>query len=147
MSDFENSYNYVLSRLASMDQAIHRLDVGHYTLDVKVSQLMDRLTRVDARVEGLEDSIAEVYQHSKVNRKEMGRLEGWSEGTQVGIQMLSSCTIASELRLSFQKVPGARRPHGDAPRPKGAGSPRRLREVLLPPGELARVAGHQRPAI
>lgn len=29
-----------------------------------------------ARVEELEDSIAEVYQHSKVNRKEMGRLEG-----------------------------------------------------------------------
>ncbi|CAG5928456.1 unnamed protein product, partial [Menidia menidia] len=34
-SDFENSYNYVLSRLAGLDQAIHKLSVGHYTLDVK----------------------------------------------------------------------------------------------------------------
>lgn len=32
-----------------MDQAIHKLNVGHYTLDVKVSQLMDRLTRVDGK--------------------------------------------------------------------------------------------------
>ncbi len=30
-----------------MDQAIHKLNVGHYTLDVKVSQLMDRLSRMD----------------------------------------------------------------------------------------------------
>lgn len=30
-----------------MDQAIHKLNVGHYTLDVKVSQLMDRVIRVD----------------------------------------------------------------------------------------------------
>lgn len=38
-----------VSRLAGMDQAIHKLNVGHYTLDVKVSQLMDRLSRMDGR--------------------------------------------------------------------------------------------------
>lgn len=32
-----------------MDQAIHKLNVGHYTLDVKVSQLMDRLSRMDGK--------------------------------------------------------------------------------------------------
>ena len=74
-SDFENSYNYVcesccfhawlklhllklhqhacvvfslsVSRLASLDQSIHKLNVGQYTLDVKVSQLIERLTRID----------------------------------------------------------------------------------------------------
>lgn len=38
-----------VSRLAGMDQAIHKLNVGHYTLDVKVSQLMDRLSRMDGK--------------------------------------------------------------------------------------------------
>lgn len=33
-----------------MDQAIHKLNVGHYTLDVKVSQLMDRLSRMDGEM-------------------------------------------------------------------------------------------------
>lgn len=32
-----------------MDLAIHKLNVGHYTLDVKVSQLMDRLSRMDGK--------------------------------------------------------------------------------------------------
>lgn len=32
-----------------MDQAIHKMNVGHYTLDVKVSQLLDRLSRVDGK--------------------------------------------------------------------------------------------------
>lgn len=38
-----------MSRLAGMDQAIHKLNVGHYTLDVKVSQLLDRLSRIDGK--------------------------------------------------------------------------------------------------
>ncbi|KAM9703202.1 C-type lectin domain family 11 member A isoform 1-T1 [Menidia menidia] len=83
-SDFENSYNYVLSRLAGLDQAIHKLSVGHYTLDVKVSQLMDRLSKMDAKVGELEDNIREVHQHSKDNRKEVGRLEGCQKGVRIG---------------------------------------------------------------
>ncbi|XP_043962084.1 LOW QUALITY PROTEIN: C-type lectin domain family 11 member A [Gambusia affinis] len=83
-SDFENSYNYVLSRLAGIDQAIHKLNVGHYTLDVKVSQLIDRLSKLDAKVGDLEDSIQEVYRHSKDNRKEIGRLEGCHKGQRLG---------------------------------------------------------------
>ncbi|XP_068564598.1 C-type lectin domain family 11 member A [Cebidichthys violaceus] len=102
LSDFENSYNYVLSRLAGMDQAIHKLNVGHYTLDVKVSQLMDRLTRVDAKVEELEDSIREVYQHSKDNRKEMGRLEGCQKGHRMGYK----CYLVYN---SYQDYAGASR--------------------------------------
>lgn len=83
-SDFENSYNYVLSRLASLDQSIHKLNVGQYTLDVKVNQLIDRLTRMDAKVAELEDNIRDVHQHSKDNRKELGRLEGCQKGRRVG---------------------------------------------------------------
>lgn len=69
------------------------------------------------------------------------------EGTQDGIQMLSCVQQPWGLRRSIQEVPGTWRPHGDASRPQGAGGPRRLRQVILPPGELARLAGHQRPAI
>ncbi|CAB1416924.1 unnamed protein product [Pleuronectes platessa] len=84
LSDFENSYNYILSRLAGMDQAIHKLNVGHYTLDVKVSQLMDRLSRMDGKVGELEDDIREVRQHSRDNRKEVGRLEACQKGHRMG---------------------------------------------------------------
>ncbi|XP_004083930.1 C-type lectin domain family 11 member A [Oryzias latipes] len=83
-SDFENSYNYILSRLAGIEEAIHKLNVGHYTLDVKVSQLMDHMYRMDGKVGDLEDSIRDVHQHSKVNRKELGRLEGCLKGRKMG---------------------------------------------------------------
>lgn len=36
-----------VSRLAGMDQEIHKLMVGHYTVDVKLSQVMERLTTMD----------------------------------------------------------------------------------------------------
>ncbi|XP_077442858.1 C-type lectin domain family 11 member A isoform X1 [Stigmatopora argus] len=84
VSDFEASYNYVLSRLAGMDQVIHKLNVGHYTLDVRVDQLMERLSRMEVKVVELEDKIREVYQHGKDNRKATGRLEGYQKGLRVG---------------------------------------------------------------
>ncbi|CAL8392724.1 unnamed protein product [Gadus morhua 'NCC'] len=84
LSDFENTYNYILSRLADMDQAIHKLNVGHYTLDVKVSQMGDRLSRIDGKVVELEDIIHDLDKYSKENRKEMGRLEGCQKGRRVG---------------------------------------------------------------
>uniref|UniRef100_A0A674MC19 C-type lectin domain containing 11A n=1 Tax=Takifugu rubripes TaxID=31033 RepID=A0A674MC19_TAKRU len=84
VSDFENSYNYVLSRLAGMDQEIHKLMVGHYTVDVKLSQVIERLTTMDAKVLELEDSVREAFQHSRDNRKETGRLEGCMKGRRIG---------------------------------------------------------------
>lgn len=41
--------NLSVSRLAGVDQTIHKLTVGHYTLDVKVSQLIDRLSTMDSK--------------------------------------------------------------------------------------------------
>lgn len=71
-----------MSRLAATDQAIHKLNVGHYTLDVKVSQLLDRLSRLESKVAEVEDSIHDVSNFCKDNRKEIGRLEGlWAERT------------------------------------------------------------------
>ncbi|KAI1897511.1 hypothetical protein AGOR_G00084030 [Albula goreensis] len=84
VSDFENSYNYVLSRLAAMDQAIHKLNVGHYTLDVKMSQLLDRVSRLDGKIGEAEDALQQVLLLSKGNRKEVGRLEGCQKGRRVG---------------------------------------------------------------
>ncbi|KAJ8270706.1 hypothetical protein GJAV_G00118300 [Gymnothorax javanicus] len=84
VSDFENSYNYVLGRLAAMDQAIHRLNVGHYTLDVKMSQLTDRVSRLDARIGEVEDAVHQLSLLSKENRREIGRLEGCQKGRRIG---------------------------------------------------------------
>ncbi|KAJ8355875.1 hypothetical protein SKAU_G00186690 [Synaphobranchus kaupii] len=84
VSDFENSYNYILSRLAAMDQAIHKLNVGHYTLDVKMSQLLDRVSRLDGKIGETDDTVQEVSLRSKENRKEVGRLEGCQKGRRIG---------------------------------------------------------------
>lgn len=65
-----------MSRLAAMDQAIHRLNVGHYTLDIKVTQLLERVSRLDNRLGDTEDAIQQVSSYCKDNRKEIGRLEG-----------------------------------------------------------------------
>lgn len=93
-SDYENSYNYILSRLAGVDQSLHRLEVGHYTLDVKVSQMMERLSRMDAKVSELEDSLQDVFRHSRDTRKEIGRLEGCQKGLRLGYK----CYLAYERR-------------------------------------------------
>ncbi|KAG9347518.1 hypothetical protein JZ751_005086 [Albula glossodonta] len=74
VSDFENSYNY----------AIHKLNVGHYTLDVKMSQLLDRVSRLDGKIGEAEDALQQVLLLSKGNRKEVGRLEGCQKGRRVG---------------------------------------------------------------
>ncbi|XP_063078987.1 C-type lectin domain family 11 member A [Engraulis encrasicolus] len=84
VTDADSTYNYVLSRLAAMDQAIHRLNVGHYTLDVKVNQLLERITRLDTKLSEVDDSLQQVAQFSKENRKEIGRLEGCQKGRSVG---------------------------------------------------------------
>lgn len=63
-----------------MDQAIHKLNVGHYTLDVKVSQLLDRLVRLEGKVADVEDSVHDVSNFCKDNRREIGRLEGLVPG-------------------------------------------------------------------
>ncbi|KAG7460979.1 hypothetical protein MATL_G00204610 [Megalops atlanticus] len=84
ISDFENTYNYVLSRLAAMDQAIHRLNVAHYTLDVKMAQLLDRVSRLDGKIGETEDAVHQVSLMTKENRKEVGRLEGCQKGRRVG---------------------------------------------------------------
>lgn len=67
-----------------MDQAIHKLNVGHYTLDVKVSQLLDRLLQLESKVSDVEDSVQGVSNFCKDNRKEIGRLEGPWAGTSAG---------------------------------------------------------------
>ncbi|KAL4649145.1 C-type lectin domain family 11 member A [Arapaima gigas] len=84
LSDFETSYNYVLSRLMSVDQAIHKLNVGHYLLDVKLTQLLDRLSRLDTTLGEMDNEIQQVLTLSKENRKEVGRLEGCQKGRRVG---------------------------------------------------------------
>lgn len=67
------------------------------------------------------------------------------EGTEDRLQMLPGVQQPRGPRWGVQEVPGARRPLGNAARPQGAGGPGGLRQGLLPPGELARLAGHQRP--
>ncbi|KAK3522618.1 hypothetical protein QTP86_027202, partial [Hemibagrus guttatus] len=101
-SDYESNYNYLcasphntntrrvflpfasVSRLAAVDQAIHKMNVGHYTLDVKVSQLLDRLLRLEGKVADVEDSIYDVSNFCRDNRREIGRLEGCVKGRKVG---------------------------------------------------------------
>jgi small nuclear ribonucleoprotein (snRNP)-like protein len=64
-----------------MDQAIHRLNVAHYTLDVKVTQLVDRVSQLDGTIGEVQDTMQQISLLTKENRKEIGRLEGMSSYT------------------------------------------------------------------
>lgn len=59
-----------------MDQAIHKLNVGHYMLDVRLVQLLDRLSQLDARIGEMDEEIRQALALTKENRKEIGQLEG-----------------------------------------------------------------------
>ncbi|TRZ00396.1 hypothetical protein DNTS_009761 [Danionella cerebrum] len=80
-----------------MDQAIHKLNVGHYTLDIKVSQLLERVVRLDNRLSDNEDNIQQVSSHCKDNRKEIGRLEGCLKGRKIG----SKCVLAFRTHETY----------------------------------------------
>ncbi|XP_051510834.1 C-type lectin domain family 11 member A [Myxocyprinus asiaticus] len=97
VSDIESTYNYILSRLAAMDQAIHKLNVGHYTLDIKVTQLLDSMSRLDSRLGDTEDTIQQVSSYCIDNRKEIGRLEGCQKGRKMGYK----CILAYRLYETY----------------------------------------------
>ncbi|XP_041951572.1 C-type lectin domain family 11 member A [Alosa sapidissima] len=103
VSDMDNNYNYVLTRLAAMDQAIHRLNVGHYTLDVKVTQLLERISRLDNKLTEMEDSLQQVSLFSKENRKEIGRLEGCQKGRRVGYKCFMVYRVYATYADAAQK--------------------------------------------
>ncbi|XP_065125063.1 C-type lectin domain family 11 member A [Paramisgurnus dabryanus] len=103
VSDVESTYNYILSRLAAMDQAIHRLNVGHYTLDVKVLQLMEKMTRLDSRLGDTEDAIQQVSSYCKDNRKEIGRLEGCQKGRKMGYKCVLVYRVYATYAEASQK--------------------------------------------
>nr|XP_696773.2 C-type lectin domain family 11 member A [Danio rerio] len=97
VSDMESTYNYILSRLAAMDQAIHRLNVGQYTLDIKVTQLLEKVSRLDNRLGDTEDAIQQVSSYCKDNRKEIGRLEGCQKGRKIGYK----CVLAYRVYETY----------------------------------------------
>lgn len=59
-----------------MDSAIHRLNVFQYNLDVKLSQLSDKVIRMDAKVGKIQDETESISRVNKENHREIGRLEG-----------------------------------------------------------------------
>ncbi|MBN3275529.1 CLC11 protein, partial [Polyodon spathula] len=72
-----------VSRLADMDSAIHRLNVFQYNLDVKLSQLSDKVIRMDAKVGKIQDETESISRINKENHREIGRLEGCLKGHRV----------------------------------------------------------------
>ncbi|MGH0163163.1 UNVERIFIED_CONTAM: hypothetical protein FKN15_044267 [Acipenser sinensis] len=79
----EDTFSYILSRLADMDSAIHRLNVFQYNLDVKLSQLSDKVIRMDAKVGKIQDETESISRVNKENHREIGRLEGCLKGHRV----------------------------------------------------------------
>uniref|UniRef100_W5NFC2 C-type lectin domain containing 11A n=2 Tax=Lepisosteus oculatus TaxID=7918 RepID=W5NFC2_LEPOC len=80
----DDTYTYILSRLADVDAAMHRLNVAQYTLDVKTSQLIDRVSRLASKVSETEEAMDIISRINQENRKEIGRLEGCMKGRQLG---------------------------------------------------------------
>lgn len=62
----------------AMQDVMHLLYCMYTKTQTSTKSCSSRVHQLTAKVSELEESIREVYQHSKDNRKELGRLEGTS---------------------------------------------------------------------
>ncbi|XP_018422229.1 PREDICTED: C-type lectin domain family 11 member A [Nanorana parkeri] len=76
----DDNLSYILSRLSSIDSAIHRLNVQFYGLDVKVSQMYQSLSKMRNKLSEAEDVITTVSEMNLRNQRQIGQIEGCMKG-------------------------------------------------------------------
>ncbi|XP_044300460.1 C-type lectin domain family 11 member A [Varanus komodoensis] len=76
----EDSFNYVFSRLNSLDAAVHRLNVQFYNMDVRVSQFSQGLADLKRGLTEARESLASLNDVATRNQKELGRIDGCLRG-------------------------------------------------------------------
>lgn len=81
-----------VSRLNSLDAAVHRLNVQFHHMDVKVSQFSQGLAEVKGSLNEARDSLASLNEIAVRNQKEIGRIDG--EDEEEGCNWPLSCSNA-----------------------------------------------------
>ncbi|XP_015665659.1 C-type lectin domain family 11 member A [Protobothrops mucrosquamatus] len=79
-SEEEDSFTYVLSRLNSLEAAVHRLNVQFYHMDVRVSQFSQGLAELKGGLAEASESLASLNEVATRNQKELGRIDGCLRG-------------------------------------------------------------------
>ncbi|XP_075047311.1 C-type lectin domain family 11 member A [Mixophyes fleayi] len=76
----DDNLSYIMSRLNSIESAIHRLNVQFYGLDIKVSQMSQSLSKIRNKVSDAEDTITTVSEMNLRNQRHIGQIEGCLKG-------------------------------------------------------------------
>ncbi|KAM5132433.1 C-type lectin domain family 11 member A [Mantella aurantiaca] len=76
----DDNLSYIMSRLSSIESAIHRLNVQFYGLDVKVSQMYQSLSTMRNKLNEAEDAITTVSEMNLRNMRQIGHIEGCMKG-------------------------------------------------------------------
>lgn len=65
-----------VSRLNSLEAAVHRLNVQFYHMDVRVSQFSQGLAELKGGLAEASESLASLNEVATRNQKELGRIDG-----------------------------------------------------------------------
>ncbi|XP_075695091.1 C-type lectin domain family 11 member A [Rhinoderma darwinii] len=76
----DDNLSYIMSRLSSIEAAIHRLNVQFYGLDVKVTQMSQSVSKIRTKIGEAEDTIATVSEMNTRNQRQIGQIEGCLKG-------------------------------------------------------------------
>ncbi|XP_063292639.1 C-type lectin domain family 11 member A [Pelobates fuscus] len=76
----DDNISYVLSRIAALESAIHRLNVQFYGMDVKMNQMSQSLSKIRTKLSEAEDTITTVSELNSKNQRQIGHIEGCLKG-------------------------------------------------------------------
>ncbi|XP_006014948.1 C-type lectin domain family 11 member A [Alligator sinensis] len=76
----EDGLSYIFSRLASLDTAVHRLNVQFHAMDVRMAQFSQGLTQLRTCLAEAQEVLSALNQTSTRNQHDIGRMEGCLRG-------------------------------------------------------------------
>ncbi|KAM8927077.1 C-type lectin domain family 11 member A [Pelodytes ibericus] len=76
----DDNLSYVLSRINTLEAAIHRLNVQFHGMDVKMSRMSESLSKTHTKVSETEDTLATVSEMNLRNQRHIGQIEGCLKG-------------------------------------------------------------------
>ncbi|KAG8429292.1 hypothetical protein GDO86_012309 [Hymenochirus boettgeri] len=76
----DDTFNYFMSRLSSIESTIHRLSVQFYGLDIKVNQMSQTVSKLRTKLADADDNIETISEMNLRNRRQIGQIEGCFKG-------------------------------------------------------------------
>ncbi|KAG8429287.1 hypothetical protein GDO86_012323 [Hymenochirus boettgeri] len=76
----DDTFNYFMSRLSSIESTIHRLSVQFYGLDIKVNQMSQTVSKLRTKLADVDDNIETISEMNLRNQRQIGQIEGCFKG-------------------------------------------------------------------